>query len=65
MALMGNTTLFRIDAILSAPKIVLQPQSNDIFWLIMECIRDCVDSTKVGSSLIFMHFFILLIFVIL
>uniref|UniRef100_A0A4W6G9Y8 Dynein axonemal heavy chain 10 n=1 Tax=Lates calcarifer TaxID=8187 RepID=A0A4W6G9Y8_LATCA len=45
-ALMGNTALFQIDAILSAPKIVLQPQSNEIYWLIMQCIRDCVESTK-------------------
>lgn len=49
MALMGSTPLFQIDAILSAPKIVLQPQSNEIYWLIMQCIRDCVESTKVGS----------------
>lgn len=47
MALMGNTALFQIDAILSAPKIVLQPHSNEIYWLIMQCIRDCVESTKV------------------
>ncbi|XP_069379878.1 dynein axonemal heavy chain 10 isoform X1 [Paralichthys olivaceus] len=46
MALMGSTTLFQIDAILSSPKIVLQPQSNEIYWLIMQCIRDCVESTK-------------------
>ncbi|KAM3610556.1 uncharacterized protein V6R79_005609 [Siganus canaliculatus] len=46
MALMGNTPLFQIDAILSAPKIVLQPQSNEIYLLIMQCVRDCVESTK-------------------
>ncbi|XP_031164939.2 dynein heavy chain 10, axonemal [Sander lucioperca] len=46
MALRGSTPLFQIDAILSAPKIVLQPQSNEIYWLIMQCIRDCVESTK-------------------
>ncbi|XP_071339029.1 dynein axonemal heavy chain 10 [Trachinotus anak] len=45
-AMMGSTPLFQIDAILSAPKIVLQPQSNEIYWLIMQCIRDCVESTK-------------------
>ncbi|XP_062273833.1 dynein axonemal heavy chain 10 [Scomber scombrus] len=46
MALMGNAPFFQVDAILSAPKIVLQPQSNEIYWLIMQCIRDCVESTK-------------------
>ncbi|XP_044232976.1 dynein axonemal heavy chain 10 isoform X2 [Thunnus albacares] len=46
MALMGNTPLFQIDAFLSAPKIVLQPHSNEIYWLIMQCIRNCVESTK-------------------
>ncbi|KAL7391500.1 hypothetical protein ABVT39_010104 [Epinephelus coioides] len=46
MALMGSTALFQVDAILSAPKIVLQPQSSEIYWLIMQCIRDCVESTK-------------------
>ncbi|XP_022608125.1 dynein heavy chain 10, axonemal [Seriola dumerili] len=46
VTLMGSTPLFQVDAILSAPKIVLQPQSNEIYWLIMQCIRDCVESTK-------------------
>lgn len=50
MALMGNKALFQIDVILSAPNIVLQPQSSEIYWLIMQCIRDCVESTKVESS---------------
>ncbi|XP_069565682.1 dynein axonemal heavy chain 10 [Brachyistius frenatus] len=46
MALMGSTALFQIDAILSAPKIVLQPQSNEIYRMIMHSIKDCVESTK-------------------
>lgn len=50
MVLMGDTALFQVDAILSAPKIVLQPQSNKIYWLIMQCVIDCVESTKVGLS---------------
>uniref|UniRef100_A0A3Q3JRK8 Dynein heavy chain tail domain-containing protein n=1 Tax=Monopterus albus TaxID=43700 RepID=A0A3Q3JRK8_MONAL len=45
-ALMGSTPLFQIDAILSAPKIVLQPRNSEIYWLIVHCIRDCVESTK-------------------
>uniref|UniRef100_A0A3Q1G9E8 Dynein axonemal heavy chain 10 n=1 Tax=Acanthochromis polyacanthus TaxID=80966 RepID=A0A3Q1G9E8_9TELE len=46
MTLMGNTALFQIDAILSDPKIVLQPQSNEISQLIMQCVRNCIESTK-------------------
>ncbi|CAJ1068269.1 LOW QUALITY PROTEIN: dynein heavy chain 10%2C axonemal [Xyrichtys novacula] len=45
-ALLGNTPLFQVDAIVSAPTIVLQPQSNEIYWLLMQCIRDWVESTK-------------------
>ncbi|XP_029909103.1 dynein heavy chain 10, axonemal [Myripristis murdjan] len=45
-ALMGSTPLFRIEAILSAPEIVLQPKSNDVYMLIMLCVRNCVESTK-------------------
>lgn len=48
MALRGSTPLFQIDVILSAPKIVFQPCSNDIYRLIMQCVRECVESTKVG-----------------
>lgn len=48
MALSGRTPLFQIDVILSAPKIVLQPFRNDIYRLIMQCVRECVECTKVG-----------------
>ncbi|XP_054466216.1 dynein axonemal heavy chain 10 [Anoplopoma fimbria] len=46
VVLRGSIALFQVDVILSAPKIVLQPQSNEIYWLIMQCIKDCVESTK-------------------
>ncbi|KAM3867513.1 dynein axonemal heavy chain 10 [Diretmus argenteus] len=44
--LMGSTPLFQIEAILSAPDIVLQPKISDIYTLIMHCVRDCIESTK-------------------
>lgn len=47
MALKGSSPLFQIDVILSAPKIVLQPNKNDIYYLIMDCVRGCVENTKV------------------
>uniref|UniRef100_A0A8D3BG74 AAA+ ATPase domain-containing protein n=1 Tax=Scophthalmus maximus TaxID=52904 RepID=A0A8D3BG74_SCOMX len=46
VAVMGRTALFQVDAILSAPEIVLQPHNNEIYWLIMHCLSDCVESTK-------------------
>ncbi|XP_060895064.1 dynein axonemal heavy chain 10 [Labrus mixtus] len=45
-ALMSNSPLFQVDAIVSAPTIVLQPQSNEIYWLLMQCVGDCIESTK-------------------
>ncbi|XP_076006843.1 dynein axonemal heavy chain 10 [Genypterus blacodes] len=45
-ALMGKKPLFQIEAILSAPKIVLQPRSKEVCSLIMQCVRGCVESTK-------------------
>lgn len=49
-ALRGSAPLFQVDVILSAPKIVLQPCRDDIYRLIMQCVRECVESTKVGKS---------------
>ncbi|CAL8251349.1 unnamed protein product [Boreogadus saida] len=45
-ALMGSTPLFQIETILSAPEILLQPKSNEVYKLIMNCVRNCVDGTK-------------------
>ncbi|KAM6964967.1 dynein axonemal heavy chain 10 [Aplochiton taeniatus] len=45
-ALMGNTALFQIETILSAPEILLHPKSNEVYKLIMQCVRDCVETTK-------------------
>ena len=48
-ALLGNTPLFQIETILSAPEIMLHPKSNEVYKLIMQCVRDCVESTKVKA----------------
>lgn len=45
---MGSTPLFQIETVLSAPEIVLQPKSNEVYKLVMHCVRDCVETTKVG-----------------
>ncbi|KAM9822995.1 dynein axonemal heavy chain 10-like [Syngnathus typhle] len=44
--LMGNVPLFRVDAILSPPKILLQPKTNEISRTLIQCIKECVESTK-------------------
>ncbi|XP_068162278.1 dynein axonemal heavy chain 10 [Antennarius striatus] len=46
VVLMGNTLGFKVDVIVSAPKVVLQPSSKELFSLIMQCFKNCVDSTK-------------------
>ncbi|XP_024136867.1 dynein heavy chain 10, axonemal isoform X4 [Oryzias melastigma] len=44
--LMGDTALFQINAILSAPKIELQPKSSEISMLLLQCVKNCIESTK-------------------
>lgn len=51
LRLVGQTALFQVDAILSSPKIVLQPNFSEIYWLIVQCVRDCVESTSVGHTI--------------
>ncbi|XP_030648846.1 dynein heavy chain 10, axonemal [Chanos chanos] len=46
VALMGDTPLFQIETALSAPEIVLHPKNSEVYKLIMQCVRDCVESTK-------------------
>ncbi|XP_066511362.1 dynein axonemal heavy chain 10-like isoform X1 [Hoplias malabaricus] len=45
-ALMGSMPLFQIETILSAPEIVLHPKSNEVYKLIIQSVRNCVESTK-------------------
>ncbi|KAL0979348.1 hypothetical protein UPYG_G00183960 [Umbra pygmaea] len=45
-AMMGNTPIFQIVTILSAPEIVLYPKTSEVYKLIMKCVRDCVECTK-------------------
>ena len=35
--------LFQIETVLSAPEIVLSPPANEIYKLIMQCVRDMVE----------------------
>ncbi|XP_048858906.1 dynein axonemal heavy chain 10 [Brienomyrus brachyistius] len=45
-ALLGDVALFKIETILSAPEIVLHPKSSEVYKLLMQCVRDCVESTR-------------------
>ncbi|XP_015274779.1 PREDICTED: dynein heavy chain 10, axonemal [Gekko japonicus] len=45
-AVLGNTPLFQAETILSAPEIILQPNSSEIEKMIVLSIRDCVEVTK-------------------
>ncbi|XP_053336632.1 dynein axonemal heavy chain 10 [Clarias gariepinus] len=45
-ALLGSTPLFEVEAVFSAAHIVLQPSKSEVHKLIMQCVKDCVESTK-------------------
>ncbi|XP_009868408.1 PREDICTED: dynein heavy chain 10, axonemal, partial [Apaloderma vittatum] len=43
---LANVPLFQIEAILSIPEIILQPNASEIHEMTAQCIRDCVEVTK-------------------
>uniref|UniRef100_H2ZL68 Dynein heavy chain tail domain-containing protein n=1 Tax=Ciona savignyi TaxID=51511 RepID=H2ZL68_CIOSA len=45
-AVTGNEQLMQIETILSTPEIVLHPAVNEVHKLTVQCVRDCVESTK-------------------
>lgn len=51
-ALMGTTPLFQIEAILATPQIALHPNSSEVYKLIIQCVGDCVEITKVHKDYI-------------
>lgn len=46
-AVLANVPLFQAEAILSAPELILQPNASEIDKMTAQCIRDCVEVTKV------------------
>ena len=42
-AVTSNKPLFQIDAMLTAPEIILAPAANEIYKLTMQSVRDCVE----------------------
>ncbi|XP_071945421.1 dynein axonemal heavy chain 10-like [Antedon mediterranea] len=45
-AVSSNNLIFQIEAMLSAPEIILTPAVNEIYKLSMQSVRDCVDISK-------------------
>ncbi|XP_033627732.1 dynein heavy chain 10, axonemal-like [Asterias rubens] len=45
-AVTSNKPLFQIDAMLTAPEIILAPAANEIYKLTMQSVRDCVEGSK-------------------
>lgn len=46
-AVLANVPLFQIEAILSAPELMLQPNASEIAEMTAQCILDCIEITKV------------------
>ncbi|XP_054248884.1 dynein axonemal heavy chain 10 [Indicator indicator] len=45
-AILAHVPLFQIEAILSAPELILQPNASEIDDMTAQCIVDCVEITK-------------------
>ncbi|NXN18460.1 DYH10 protein, partial [Indicator maculatus] len=45
-AILAHVPLFQIEAILSAPELILQPNASEIDDMMAQCIVDCVEITK-------------------
>ncbi|XP_010134250.1 PREDICTED: dynein heavy chain 10, axonemal, partial [Buceros rhinoceros silvestris] len=45
-AVLANVPLFQIEAILSVPEIILQPNASELDKMTAQCIQDCVEVTK-------------------
>ncbi|CAH2295752.1 dynein heavy chain 10, axonemal [Pelobates cultripes] len=44
--ILGNIPLFQVEAILSAPEIILNPNFNEIYKLTSQCYKGCIEATK-------------------
>uniref|UniRef100_A0A2K6USE2 Dynein axonemal heavy chain 10 n=1 Tax=Saimiri boliviensis boliviensis TaxID=39432 RepID=A0A2K6USE2_SAIBB len=44
--ILGNVPLFQTETILTAPEIILHPNTNEIDKMCFQCVRNCVEITK-------------------
>ena len=47
---LGNVPLFQTETILTAPEIILHPNANEIDKMCVQCVRNCVEMTKVRAD---------------
>ncbi|XP_021370512.1 dynein heavy chain 10, axonemal-like isoform X1 [Mizuhopecten yessoensis] len=45
-ALRSDRPLFQVETLLAPPDVVLHPQANEVYKLTLQCVRDCVEGTK-------------------
>ncbi|KAL5017096.1 hypothetical protein ScPMuIL_006685 [Solemya velum] len=46
LALRTDIQLFQVETLLAAPDVVIHPQANEVYKLTLQCVRDCVEGTK-------------------
>ncbi|KAL3856163.1 hypothetical protein ACJMK2_010948 [Sinanodonta woodiana] len=46
VALRTQKPIFQVETLLAAPDVVLHPQANEVYKLTLQCVRDCVEGTK-------------------
>ncbi|XP_076804944.1 dynein axonemal heavy chain 10-like [Clavelina lepadiformis] len=45
-AVVQNSQLMQMETILSTPEIVLHPPPKEVYQLTVQCVRDCIETTK-------------------
>lgn len=50
--ILGNVPLFQTETILTAPEIILHPNANEIDKMCVQCVRNCVEITKVRAGML-------------
>ena len=46
IALRTEKPLFQVETLLAPPDVVLHPQANEVYKLTLQCVRDCVEGSK-------------------
>ena len=41
----STTPLFQVDTLLAVPDVVLHPGTNEVYKLVLQCVRDCVEGS--------------------
>uniref|UniRef100_A0A2C9JWZ0 AAA+ ATPase domain-containing protein n=1 Tax=Biomphalaria glabrata TaxID=6526 RepID=A0A2C9JWZ0_BIOGL len=46
MDIKTSSPLFEVESLLAPPDVVLHPQANEVYKLTLQCVRDCVEGSK-------------------